>query len=130
GPTLALVCTLFLAVVAAVIYAAASRPARTAVATTAAYLVAVAYVRPSYALWALPSAAVQRRARLSLLVAAQAAFLVAVYQFEPHAHPALSGYAAVVRTGVLQVGAWVAIAAYLLLLLRARRRAEVRVDVS
>jgi hypothetical protein len=31
---------------------------------------------------------------------------------------------------VLQVGAWVAIAAYLLLLLRARRRAEVRVDVS
>jgi hypothetical protein len=130
GPTLALVCTLFLAVVAAVIYAAASRPARTAVATTAAYLVAGAYVLPSYALWALPSAALERRARLSILVAAQAAFLVAVYQFEPPAHPMLAGFAAVTRTGLLQLGAWTALVAFGALLVRVRRRAAAPVKVA
>ena len=123
GPTLALVCALSLAGAAAVVYAVASRPARTAVATTTAYLVAGAYVLPSYALWALPSAALERRAKLSILVAAQAAFLVAVYQFEPPAHPMLAGLGAVTRTGLLQLGAWAALVAFGALLVRVRRRA-------
>jgi len=130
GPTLALVCTLVLAVAAAVICAVASRPGRTAVATTTAYLVAGAYVLPSYALWALPSAALERRAKLSILVAAQAAFLVAVYQFEPPAHPMLGGFGAVTRTGVLQLGAWTALVVFGALLVRVRRGAGSPVKVA
>jgi hypothetical protein len=80
-------------------------------------------VLPSYALWALPSAALHARSKLSRLVAIQAAFLVAVYEFEPAAHPMLTGFAAVVRTGIVEMAAWTAVVVYILLLVRARRQA-------
>jgi len=121
--TLALGSALVLALVAAVIYGRTWPAAPTAVATTTAYLVGGAYVLPSYALWALPSAALQARSKLSTLVALQAAFLVAVYEFEPAAHPMLTGFAAVVRTGIVEMAAWTAVALYILLLVRARRQA-------
>jgi hypothetical protein len=119
---LAIALVLTLAVSAVVVYGRAARPGRTAVATTAAYLVGGLYVLPSYTAWALPSAALERRTKLSVLVALQAAFLVAVYQFEPTAHPMLTGVAAVARTGIIQIGAWAALIAFVVLLRRAARR--------
>ena len=105
----------------ATVFSRAAHPGVTAVGTTAAYLVAGLYVLPSYGVWALPSAALTCRTKLATVVALYAAFLVAVYQFEPVAHPMLTGVAAVARTGVIQLGAWIAIGAYITRLLRARR---------
>src|SRR5262249_51017401 len=121
----AFACVLALVAVAAIVYGRAARPERTAVATTAAYLVGALYVLPSYAVWALPSAALEHRTKLSALVALQAAFLVAVYQFEPAAHPMLTGVAAVARTAVVQLGACAALVAFIALLVHARRRVVV-----
>ena len=101
-------------------------PTTTALATTAAYLIAGAYVLPWYSAWALPTAAVERRSGVAVIVAAQAAFLVAVYEYEAPAHPTLTGVLAVMRTIVIQLGAWSAVVALLLVLavsrgVRARR---------
>ena len=90
---------------------AASEPATTALATTAAYLITGAYVLPWYSAWALPAAAVERRSGLAALVAAHAAFLVAVYEYETPAHTTLTGVLAVMRTAVIQIGAWSAVVA-------------------
>ena len=113
---------LVLALFAAHSWRSASRPSTTALASTAAYLIGGVYVLPWYPAWALPTAALERRSRLSWLVAIQAAFLVAVYEYELPAHPMLTGVAAVTRTALLQIGAWTALAAFVLLLLRARAR--------
>jgi hypothetical protein len=92
---------------------AAPRPATTPLATTAAYLIGGAYVLPWYPAWALPMAALERRSRLAMLVAAHAAFLVAVYEFELPAHPTLSGAWAVMRTAGIQIGAWSTLAGFI-----------------
>ena len=97
-----------------------TRPAATALASTAAYLVAGAYVLPWYAAWALPVAALERRSRIAWLVAAQSVFLVAVYQFELPAHPTLTGVLAGLRLTVVQLGAWAALAAFLVILFGVR----------
>jgi alpha-1,6-mannosyltransferase len=115
-----------LALFAAHTWRTTPRSSTSALATTAAYLIAGVYVLPWYSAWALPSAALERRSRLAWLVALQAAFLVAVYEYELPAHPTLTGFAAVMRTGLLQVGVWTALAAFFLLLVRERRRSRDR----
>ena len=81
---------------------------------------------PWYSAWALPTAAVERRSRLAWVVALQAAFLVAVYEFELPAHPIRTGVPAVLRSAVVQVGAWAALGAFVVILLgrRATRTAR------
>ena len=98
-----------------------SRVSTAALATTAAYLIGGVYVLPWYPAWALPTAALERRSRLAWLVGLQAAFLVAVYEYELPAHPTLTGVAAVMRTALLQVGAWTALVIFVALLIRERR---------
>ena len=68
---------------------------------------------PWYPAWALPAAALERRSALGAVVAAHAAFLVAVYEFEPPARPALSGAGAVVRTAVVVICAFALLATFL-----------------
>jgi hypothetical protein len=104
----------------------ASQPTTTALATTAAYLITGAYVLPWYSAWALPAAAVERRSVLAVLVGAQAAFLVALYEYEAPAHTTLTGVLAIMRTVVIQIGAWSAVVALVVALaigrgVRARR---------
>jgi alpha-1,6-mannosyltransferase len=115
---------LLLTIVAAWRWRAASRPDTTAVAATAAFLVGGVYVLPWYSAWALPTAARQPRSRLSALVAAHAALVVAVYEFELPAHPILNGFGGVVRTVIVQVGVWSALAAFVVLLFVQRARAR------
>ena len=98
-----------------------SRVSTAALATTAAYLIGGVYVLPWYPAWALPTAALERGSRLAWLVGLQAAFLVAVYEYELPAHPTLTGVAAVMRTALLQVGAWTALVIFVALLIRERR---------
>ena len=119
---IALVLVLAFAAIAAYLRRARMRPAATALASTTAYLVAGAYVLPWYAAWALPVAALERRSRIAWLVAAQSVFLVAVYQFELPAHPTLTGALAGLRLTIVQLGAWAALAAFLVILFGARRR--------
>ncbi len=103
----------------------ASRPATATLAPMAAYLIAGVYVLPWYSAWALPTAALERRSRLAVLVGLHAAFLVAVYEYELPAQPRLTGAAAVVRSILLQLGSWTALLILVALLLRARtQRAE------
>jgi Glycosyltransferase family 87 len=90
---------------------AAARPGTAATATIAAYLVGGAFVLPWYPAWALPTAALERRSFLGVLVAAHAAFLVAVYEFEAPAHPSLTGAWAFLRTTVIVMCAFAALAA-------------------
>ena len=116
---------LLLAVVAAFRWRADPRPASTALATLTATLVGGVYVLPWYPAWALPTAALDRRSRLSMLVAAQAAFLVAVYEFELPAHPSLVGAWAVVRSVLVQAGAWLALGLFIALLVSQRTRDRV-----
>ena len=80
---------------------------------------------PWYPAWALPTAALERRSRLSMLVAGQAAFLVAVYEFELPAHPSLVGAWAVVRSVLVQAGAWLALGLFIALLVSQRTRDRV-----
>ena len=110
--TIALIVVLALMVWVAYRWCAATRPTSTALATMSVYLLAGAYVLPWYPAWALPTAAMERRSWLSWLVAAQAAFLVAVYEFELPGRPVLSGAAADARSVVVQVGSWSALAAF------------------
>ena len=77
----ALVTVLALAVAAAFRSRSQPLPALAAVGAIAAYLFAGAYVLPWYPVWALPAAALARRSWLSILVATDAAFLVAAYEF-------------------------------------------------
>ena len=98
----------------------ARRPATATLVPMAAYLIAGVYVLPWYSAWALPTAALELRSRLALLVGLHAAFLVAVYEYELPAHPRLTGAAAVVRSIVLQLGSWSALLVLVALLLRAR----------
>jgi hypothetical protein len=90
---------------------AAARPGTAATAATAAYLVGGAFVLPWYPAWALPTAALERRSFLAVLVAAHAGFLVAVYELEPPGHPSLTGALAIIRTGVIVTCAFGALAA-------------------
>lgn len=101
---------------------ASPRSDTTTLATMAAFLVGGVYVLPWYSGWALPTAALERRSGLAVLVAAHAAFLVAVYEFETPAHVRVTGAWAVVRDVFVQGGAWIAVAALVVLLLHARRR--------
>ena len=96
----------------------ARRPDTTALATMAASLVAGVYVLPWYPAWALPTAALSPRSRLSVLVAAHAAFLSAVYEYERPAHTTLWGAWGVVRTGVVQTVGWVLLALFVALIMR------------
>ena len=109
---------LLLVVVSVWRWRAASRPGTAATAAIAAYLVGGAYVLPWYPAWALPTAALERRSFLGVLVAAHAAFLVAVYEFEAPAHPTLTGASAVVRTTVIVTCAFGALAALMTRTLR------------
>jgi hypothetical protein len=130
GTTIAAVGVLLLAALAARRTRAAARPTTTSLATTAAYLIAGAYVLPWYPAWALPTAALERRSRLALLVAAHAAFLTAVYEYELPAHPTLTGAWAGVRSGVVQIAAWSALAVFALVLgIRSRVLARVSARV-
>jgi hypothetical protein len=115
---------LLLAVFAAVRWRAESMPEIPTLATLAAALVGGVYVLPWYPAWALPTAALERRSRLSVLVAAHAAFLVAVYEYELPAHPTLTGAWAVVRAAIVQSGAWLALALFGALLIGQRVRAR------
>ena len=117
-----LVGMLLLVVFAAFCRRGASRPETTTLATMAASLIGGVYVLPWYPAWALPTAALERRSRLSALVALQAAFLVAVYEYELPAHPALHGAWGAVRAVIVQAGAWLALAAFVALLVGRRPR--------
>jgi len=97
------------------------RPAAPALASAAAYLMAGAYVLPWYSVWALPLAALERRSRIAWLVAAQSVFLLAIYEFEPPAHPMLSGVFAGFRITAVQLGSWALLAAYVVIVLGNRR---------
>jgi len=88
------------------------------------------YVLPWYPAWALPTAALERRTRLAMLVGLHAAFLVAVYEFELPARPSLTGAAAVLRSIVLQIGSWCALLALIVLLLRARAQRAQHADAD
>ena len=110
---------LVLAAVAAWRWRAAARPASAATATMAAYLVGGAFVLPWYPAWALPTAALDRRSFLGGLVAAHAAFLAAVYEFEAPAHTTLTGVLAVIRSIVVVT---VAFSLLVALLVATRRR--------
>ncbi|HUK63149.1 MAG TPA: glycosyltransferase 87 family protein, partial [Dongiaceae bacterium] len=83
------VAVLCLAIVSAWCWRTTTRPDTTVVAATTAFLVGGVYVLPWYPAWALPVAALRSRSRPSALVAAHAAFVVAVYEFELPAHPIL-----------------------------------------
>jgi hypothetical protein len=120
--TVMMIGTLLLATAAAWRWASASEPTTASLATVAAYLIGGVYVLPWYPVWALPTAAVERRSRLAVLVGAHAAFLVAVYEYEPPAHVTLSGVWGVLRSIAVQVGAWAALAVFVSLLFGARRR--------
>ena len=115
---------LLLAIVAAWRWRATSRPDTAAVAANAAFLVGGVYVLPWYPAWALPAAALHPRSRLSALVAAHAAFVVAVYEFERPAHPILSGFWGGLRTTIVQACAWSALGAFVVLLVVQRARAR------
>ena len=124
--TIVLVLVLALATFAAYVRRDRPQPSAPALASMAAYLTAGAYVLPWYSAWALPTAALERRSRLAWLVALQSVFLLAVYEFELPAHPSLKGFLAGVRTGIVQLGAWALLAAFLVIILgvRGRRVAE------
>jgi hypothetical protein len=115
---------LLLAIVAAWRWRTASRPNSTALVTTAAFLIGGVYVLPWYPAWALPTAALQARTRLSALVAAHAAFLVAVYEYELPAHPVLRGVWGGLRSVLLQAAAWSALVAFVMLVIVQRARAR------
>jgi hypothetical protein len=118
------VVVLLLAIVAAWRWRATVRPDTTAVAATAAFLVGGVYVLPWYPAWALPTAALQPRSRLSVLVAAHAALVVAVYEFELPAHPVLTGFGGGLRTVIVQACAWSALGVFVGLLVVQRARAR------
>lgn len=99
---------------------AAARPETTTTATIAASLIGGVYVLPWYPAWALPTAALDRRSRLSMLTAAHAAFLVAVYEYERPAHTSLRGAWGVTRAVLVQAGSWVALALLVALVVSAR----------
>ena len=120
--TLMTIGALALAAVAAWRWSRAAHPATTSLATTAAYLIGGVYVLPWYPVWALPSAALERRSRLAALVGAHAAFLVAVYEYEAPAHVTLSGAWGVIRSVLTQLGAWTALAVFVAMLVGARWR--------
>jgi alpha-1,6-mannosyltransferase len=124
--SIVLVLVLVLAAVAAYLRRQRSQPSAPALASTAAYLMAGAYVLPWYSAWALPTAALERRSRLAWLVAVQSVFLTAVYEFELPAHPLLKGVLAGVRTTFVQIGAWVLLAAFLVILFGSRGREPAR----
>ena len=77
----ALVTVALPALVAAYRFQSQPLPALGAVSAIAAYLFVGAYVLPWYAAWGLPAAALARRSWISKLVAIDAAFLVAAYEF-------------------------------------------------
>jgi hypothetical protein len=52
-------------------------------------------------------------------------FLVAVYEFEVPGHPTLKGVLAVMRSTVIEIGAWAAVAALLVILFGVRGRSVV-----
>ncbi len=108
-----------LTVIAAFGWRAARRPQTTTLAVLAASLVGGVYVLAWYPAWALPTAALERRSRLSALVAAHAAFLVAVYEYERPNHTTLHGAWGIVRDVIVQAGAWTALALFVALLARA-----------
>jgi hypothetical protein len=108
-----------LVAVAAWRWRAAARPGATATATIAAYLVGGAFVLPWYPAWALPTAALERRSFLGVLVALHGVFLVAVYEFELPAHTSLTGAWSIVRTTAIAACAFGALAAYARRLARA-----------
>ena len=103
--------TMMLAVVLICVVLVAFRSSRAAarqqstLATMAVYLIGGVYILPWYPSWALPTATLERRSPVAILVAAHAAFLVAVYEYELPAHPTLTGAWAVVRSVTLQAGA-------------------------
>ena len=101
-----------LVVVSAWRWRAAATPAATATATTAAYLLGGGFVLPWYPAWALPAAALDPGSWLARLVAVQAAFLVAVYEFELPAHVTLAGPGAVIRTITIVIVAFGALALF------------------
>jgi hypothetical protein len=76
-----------LAVIAALRFRAQALPSLAAAGSVAAYLLAGAYVLPWYPAWALPSAALTHRSWLSMLIAAHAALLVAVYELPARSVP-------------------------------------------
>lgn len=98
----------------------AARPASAATAPAAAYLIGGAFVLPWYPAWALPTAALERRSLLSFLVAAHAAFLVAVYELELPGHPTLKGVMGSVRTGLIAIFAFALLATLLANMYRSR----------
>ena len=100
GAILTLV-VLVLVVLSAWRWRVASRPGTTVTATNAAFLIGGTFVLPWYPGWALPTAALERRSFLGVVVAAHAALLVAVYELELPAHPRLSGALAIIRTTVI-----------------------------
>jgi hypothetical protein len=116
----ALVTVVVLSLVAALRLRSQPVPALAVVGTVAAYLLAGAYVLPWYAVWALPAAALARRSWIAILVAADAAFLVAAYEFPRHVTP--GSFDAVGRGVSLIPIAVVALLVFAVLLVRARRR--------
>jgi hypothetical protein len=66
-------------------------PAASAAGAAAAFPFAGSYVLPWYAAWGLPSLALRRTSPLAWLVAAQGAFLLAVYELPDHANAADNG---------------------------------------
>src|ERR1700732_1657464 len=54
--------------------------------------------------------------RLAWLVAAHSVFLVSLYEFEVPAHPTLEGVLATMRSTVIEIGAWTAVVASLVIL--------------